>query len=329
MGDRSRADRMAFDPTSVDLRLLAALVTVADTRSFSRAASLLGFSQPAVSQQIARLERIVGVPLVVRPGGPLPLTLTPAGETFLEHARAVLDRMRQAAADMDAYGHGNTGTLRIGSFQSVGARLVPRLLHDFAETYPQSRIAVRESDDHDVLTTAVRTGDLDMTFVVFPAPIGRFTATHLLVDPYIAILPADDELASSRDPLPIDALRNHDLVTFQAVRFPSTEARLNRPWVGERHIHHANYNSSIIGMVIEGVGVGIVPWLSFDAMSAPVVYRRLLDVPARVVGIAWRSDVPLSPLGEAFIKHARALAEREQERIFESLGQFDLAAAGG
>ena len=73
----------------LDLRHLVALKTIADEGSFGRAAEKLGYTQSAVSQQIAALERIVGLRLVERPGGPRPVSLTEAGEILLRHADAI------------------------------------------------------------------------------------------------------------------------------------------------------------------------------------------------------------------------------------------------
>src|SRR3546814_14545735 len=102
----------------LELRHLQALVAVADTGTFGKAAEQLGFTQSAVSQQIAALERAVGTPVFDRPGGPRPVRLTEAGEVLLEHARAVLTTLRGALADVDAMTSGTRGRLRVGTIQS-------------------------------------------------------------------------------------------------------------------------------------------------------------------------------------------------------------------
>src|SRR5919108_766452 len=86
----------------LDLRHLVALKAIAETGSFGRAAERLGYTQSAVSQQIATLERIVGLRLVHRPGGPRPISLTEAGLVLLRHADAVDARLCAARADMEA-----------------------------------------------------------------------------------------------------------------------------------------------------------------------------------------------------------------------------------
>jgi molybdate transport repressor ModE-like protein len=104
----------------IELRHLTALEAVAREGSFGRAAKSLGYTQSAVSQQIAALERIVGARLVDRPGGPRPVSLTEAGELLLRHAEAIVARLAAAQADLGALAEGEAGVLRVGIYQSVG-----------------------------------------------------------------------------------------------------------------------------------------------------------------------------------------------------------------
>src|SRR5919107_4194884 len=97
----------------IELRHLLALEAVAREGSFGKAATSLGYTQSAVSQQIAMLERIVGQRLVERPGGPRPVSLTEAGRLLLKHADAIAARLQAAQADLAAYSEGAAGALRI------------------------------------------------------------------------------------------------------------------------------------------------------------------------------------------------------------------------
>src|SRR5216110_2796185 len=121
----------------VELRHLIALEAVAREGSFGRAATSLGYTQSAVSQQIATLERIVGERLVERPGGPKAVSLTEAGELLLTHADAIAARMAAAQADLTALGEGQAGTLRVGVFQSVGQRILPEVMRRFLGAWPR------------------------------------------------------------------------------------------------------------------------------------------------------------------------------------------------
>src|SRR2546423_13727215 len=121
----------------VELRHFAALQALAAEGSFGRAAGRLGYTQSAVSQQIATLERIVGERLIDRPGGPRPISLTEAGVLLLRHADAILARIHAAQADLAALTTGVGGSLRIGTYQSVGSSILPILMREFTADWPQ------------------------------------------------------------------------------------------------------------------------------------------------------------------------------------------------
>src|SRR5207302_2185085 len=129
----------------VELRHFAALQALAAEGSFGRAAERLGYTQSAVSQQIATLERIVGEKLVERPGGPRPVSLTEAGRVLLHHAESIVARLQAAQADLAALASGEAGSLRVGTFQSVGAKVLPEVLRRFRAAWPDVRIELRES----------------------------------------------------------------------------------------------------------------------------------------------------------------------------------------
>jgi len=118
---------MEFDRwRGIELRHLATLRAIAAAGSFRRAAERLGYSQAAVSAQMATLERLLGIRLFERPRGRGRVTLTPAGEVALAHAEAIAARLTAAKVDIAAAGA--AGALRLGVFQSVGAHLLPELV---------------------------------------------------------------------------------------------------------------------------------------------------------------------------------------------------------
>src|SRR5581483_244091 len=131
----------------VEIRHLAALQAIAAEHSFGRAAARLGYTQSAVSQQVATLERIVGEQLVERPGGPRAVSLTEAGELLLRHADSIVARLQAAQADLQALQEGEAGTLRVGTFQSVGARVLPEIMRRFTAAWPAVDIVLVEMDD--------------------------------------------------------------------------------------------------------------------------------------------------------------------------------------
>src|SRR5436309_13215063 len=150
----------------LELRHLIALKAIAEEGTFGRAATQLGYTQSAISQQIAMLERIVGQRLIERPGGPRPVSLTEAGELLLRHADAIAARLQAAQADLAALDAGDAGPLRIGTYQSVGAKILPSLLSSFKAQWPKVTISLTESTDDEELLALVERGELDLTFTM-------------------------------------------------------------------------------------------------------------------------------------------------------------------
>ena len=168
----------------VELRHLAALEAVGRTGSFGAAARELGYTQSAVSQQIAQLERLVGQKLVDRPGGPKRVSLTEAGRLLLRHADAIVAQLDAAEADMAALAQGEAGPLRVGIYQSVGVHLLPALLRRFREEWPRVELQLEHSFEDAEPLHALERGELDLTFADLPLPDGPFEAVEVIRDRY-------------------------------------------------------------------------------------------------------------------------------------------------
>src|SRR5918999_1231376 len=119
-------------------------------------------------RHLVALKTIVGLRLIERPGGPRPISLTEAGEVLLRHAEAIQARLLAAKADMSALERGDAGRLRVGTFQSVGTRILPTLLRRFSQHHPGVEITLHESVSEPELLTKIERGDLDLTFWTLP-----------------------------------------------------------------------------------------------------------------------------------------------------------------
>src|ERR1700687_4810189 len=201
----------------LELRHLAALEAVGRTRSFGRAARELGYTQSAVSQQIAQLERNVGQRLVERPGGPRPVDLTDAGRLLLRHATAIVAQLDAAQADLAAFAEGAAGPLRVGIYQSVGARILPGLIRRFKKDWPRVEVSVREEIDAAALLHLLEHGELDLTFADLPLPEGPFESEEVLRDPYVLLVQAGSQLARRKSAPPLRQLSGVPIVTWRHV----------------------------------------------------------------------------------------------------------------
>lgn len=297
----------------VELRHLTALLTLAQEGSFSQAAQSLGYTQSAVSQQIARLERLVGHRLVDRPGGPRAVSLTPAGQVLLRYAGAVRDQLARAAADLAALSAGTAGTLRIGCFQSVGVRILPRVLSEFAAAFPQVTVRLTEAEDDGELLHQLEHGELDLTFVAYPMMPGPFETIELLTDPYVVVVRQDHPLARQDTAVELRTLADLPLVTYAQMReVHSIENRLGRPELTDQIVFRSNDNGAILGLAAEGVGAAVVSWLSVDPHREGVRTLALRDVSPRIVGIAWHAEREPLAAAQAFVRIAQTVTAREQ-----------------
>jgi DNA-binding transcriptional LysR family regulator len=296
----------------LELRHLIALKAVAEESSFGRAAQRLGYTQSAVSQQIAVLERIVGQRLVDRPGGPKPISLTEAGELLLTHADGITARLRAAQADLSALGAGDAGPLRVGTYQSVGARVLPTLLRSFRAEWPKIDVTLVESTDDRELLALIESGEVDLSFVVFPLRPGPFESAELMRDPYVLLVPKDSPLAH-RDRAPtLREIVELPLIGYRSCRTTQQVEERFRSGGREPHVvFRSDDNYTVQGMVAAGIGVALVPLLTVDPSDDRIAVVDLGDrVPARLIGVAWHRDRLRTPAATAFVDAAEALCER-------------------
>ena len=288
----------------VELRHFAALQALASEGSFGRAAQKLGYTQSAVSQQIATLERIVGEKLVERPGGPRPVSLTEAGELLLRHADSIVARLQAAQADLHALRAGEAGVLRVGTFQSVGARLLPEIMRRFTEAWPAIEVVLAELDDEDI-EAALERGEVDVGFVLLPVEDAPLETIELLRDPYVLIVAKGAPLAS--EPPTLARIAAEPLIGFRGRSLDPVEAAFHGSGVEPRFAFRSNDNPTAQGLVAAGLANAVMPELTVDVDDPRIAVRELGDaVPPRVIGIARHRDRYHSPGARAFVETALA-----------------------
>ena len=297
----------------VELRHLAALEAVSREGSFGRAATALGYTQSAVSQQIATLERIVGEKLIERPGGPKPVSLTEAGRLLLRHAEAIVARIAAAQADLTALHDGEAGTLRVGIYQSIGQRILPELMRRYAAAWPLVEVTLTESASDEELLQLVERGELDLTFADLPLIEGPFEFVELLRDPWLLVVPKDSPLADRATPPPLREIAQLDLIGFRQCRsMTQIEAALRRPI---EFVFRSDHNGTVQGLVGAGVGAALLPSLAVDPNDEATRQIELgPNVPPRVIAVAWHRDRYRSPAANAFTElAAEVCAELDAE----------------
>jgi len=292
----------------VELRHLAALEAVARTGSFGRAARELGYTQSAVSQQIAQLERIIGHRLFHRPGGPRRVEPTEAGLLLLRHADAIVAQIDAARADMAALAEGAAGTLRVGIYQSVGARLLPALVRRFRAQWPRVGVRVREESAAADLLRLLEHGELDLTFADLPLREGPFEWAELLQDPYVLLVSARSELAELDSAPPLRDVAKLPLIGRRTTDEPERFVAGRVPELNV--VFRTDDNGTLAALVAEDLGAAIEPRLIVDPRNRDVKMLPFGSrIPPRTLVLAWHRDRYRSQAAQAFVELARELAE--------------------
>ncbi|GGO80790.1 LysR family transcriptional regulator [Wenjunlia tyrosinilytica] len=183
-----------------DSRHIKTFHEVVRTGSYSAAARSLGYTQPAISQQMKALERDVGTPLFTRVGRGI--RLTEAGEALTRHAGTILDSLLAAQQQISAIARLRTGRVRLCAFPSAGATVIPEAMARLAAEYPGIRVELQEGEPPDSLRRLAR-GECDITLgftypglhVEVPEDLVEIP---LLEDQLTVLLPAGHPLARRR-----------------------------------------------------------------------------------------------------------------------------------
>jgi DNA-binding transcriptional LysR family regulator len=244
----------------------------------------------------------VGAPLFERPGGPRKVALTPVGQSLVVHARAVVDRLRAAQADVAAIRAGERGSLRVGTLQSVGTKVLPRLLRRFREEQPGIELVPIEIQDMAALPAGVESGELDLSFVPLPLPEGPFALRRLLDDPYV-FMAASGAPEAALDTITLRQVIQLPLIGVRdEIEAQELETMLRRTGTEPSFVFRSNDNPTIQGFVAAGLGYAVLPRLTVDEDDPEVVVLPISStVPPRRLGIIWHVDRQLPPAAHRFV----------------------------
>jgi DNA-binding transcriptional LysR family regulator len=282
---------------------LRVLKEVAYRGSFSAAAAALSYTQSAVSQQIAALEAETGMKLLER--HPRGVTLTAAGQTLVGHAEGILARLEAAEASLAAIAGLRGGRLRVASFPTAGATLLPLAIATFRASYPDVELTLAEGEP-EAIVPRLRAGELDLALLFEFAgetPLSEdMTRTELLEDPMHLALP-----------------REHPLADRQRIRLEDLEAdawvQTSRASPCARHVvrscHAAGFEPNVAfesddyqtvqGLVAAGVGVALIPKLALSVVREDIAIRSLSPSPPV------RQVIAAAPAGARLVPAAPAM----------------------
>lgn len=264
------------------LSQLRAVIAVADYGNFSEAALALQLSQPAISHAISTLEEELGVPLFSR--GRHGAVLMPAGEQVVTHARQALQHLdlMQQAANLHKGLQG--GQVRIASFRSVATHLLPKVIAQFRNHYPEVTVTIIERPDYLDIEQCLREGRADIGMTYLPTS-DEFEASELLRDEYVALLPPTTTIRSQQ--LTWEELAKHPLILLPCLPcgriLHHHLKQVAPPMVTASDIQE---DSTIVSMVVQGLGAAILPRLAAEPIPKSVQVYPLPVPKERVIAAA-------------------------------------------
>jgi DNA-binding transcriptional LysR family regulator len=305
----------------LNLSRLQVLCEVIERGSFSAAADALSYTQSAVSQAIARLEAETGAQLIVR--GRRGVRPTAAGATLHAHSETILNQVQAAEADLAALLGLKAGRLRVASFPSGGATLMPLAVARFRRAHPDVGLTLVEGEPEEI-APRLRSGEIDLGLLFeFPGahPRGKrpgtgLRSTLLLEDPMQLALPAEHPLAE-REQLTLGDLRAEQWV--QTSSSSPCARHVVRSCLAAGFEPDVAFESddydTVQGLVAAGVGVALIPGLALNRVNPGIVVRSLYPFNLeRRVTVATQPGAGVAPAARSMIQVLTDVARRYTER---------------
>jgi len=291
----------------MELRHLRYFVTVAEELNVSRASARLRISQPAVSRQLRDLEEELGVELFRREKSGL--KLTPAGETFLAHARDLLRRSGDAVKQMESFSKCAKEIITVGYIAPVLASILTPALRRFSQQHSNVEVALREMSPADQLK-ALRERRIDLGLIGNPCPeVEReFAVTALTRIPFQAVLP-DNHLLALRKRIALSELEAEEFVGFAEEKFPGRNAAIcavcQAVGFTPRFGQHVESLTALLATVGAGKGVTLAPAEVGQLPHPKAVFVPLKPPAPSVISVAARRRDDSNPLVQALLDSCR------------------------
>jgi LysR family hydrogen peroxide-inducible transcriptional activator len=278
----------------MEMHQLKYFVAVARERHFQKAADQVHISQPTLSQQIQKLEKELGTPLLERSSRQV--RLTAEGERFLPYANQILDTAERAAAEIKGQTGELAGRLRIGAIPTIGPYILPRLLQRMRKEAPKGVLELFDLTTS-VLITHLKEGKVDLGVAALPIADARLATRAIGEEAFLAAVPLKHPL-SHKKRIPIKELDQERLLILQeghCFREQSLDY-CRRASVHPQIIFQGSSLTSVLRLVAAGEGVTFVPQMAAQERENPGV--RFIPfappVPKRTLGALWRMTTPLN-----------------------------------
>jgi DNA-binding transcriptional LysR family regulator len=291
----------------MELRHLKYFVAVAEELNFRRAAEIIHVAQPALSQQIKRLEDEIGVRLLER--SQHKVRLTPAGQAFYTRAQAILRAAKQAMADARAVEHGEAGRLTVGFVSSAAISVLPALLTFIRTQLPLAEVELQERAPGEQID-ALYQETLDLGLFHAQLEDNAFETVVLARERLIAALP-DLPRFARHELLDLSEIASESIIMparhATIGYFEKAREALHAAGIIPQHVYHTSLLQTGLLLVGAGMGISLVPESFHRIQVQGVIYRPLAQASPTIELIAaWRRDNH-SPLLARLTKHIKAI----------------------
>lgn len=275
----------------VKLSQLRVLVAVANTQNFSEAGLDLDLSQSTISHSIATLESELGVVLISR--GRHGANLTPAGETICNKARQMLQNLEEIGQLASQARGVEGGHVRVVAFRSTATNILPSVIAKLHAAYPNIQVTITELDELRDFQQALTAGKADIA-VSELLPEEDFETLLLINDPCIGLLPPNFPIETPH--LSWEHLHNYSLITsIHGSCTHGINRALKQAVPPIAAAYRVRTDSTIVGMVSQGLGIGLLHELSAQPIPQDVRVAQLPFQLFRPLGVSWPKDALLSP----------------------------------
>jgi LysR family hydrogen peroxide-inducible transcriptional activator len=296
----------------MELRQLLYAVQVYHEKNFSRAAEKLHIAQPSLSQQIAKLEKELGIELFHRTTNSVEPTY--AGEVFAAKAQQILDLVGQLESEMNDMSNLRKGKLTVGTLPLTGAHILPLVLPEFAKRHPGIEVNLVE-DTTANLEQFTATGRVDFSLLTLPISEPSLEAIPYAEEEIRLAVPKQHQLAREKEPIPVAALRKEAFIVlkkgngFRKIAQTICEEAGFEPQI----VFESSNIETVKSLVAAGMGIAFIPDMIAESKSGRYipVYKKLTDpVPTRTLVVAKRRGRYLSKAAEAFIDTLISIAPK-------------------
>jgi DNA-binding transcriptional LysR family regulator len=297
----------------LELRHLLAFLAVSEESSFNAAGQRLGYTQPAISRQVAALERIVGKKLLDRPRAGRPARFTEAGEVVARFARVMMSELSRAYHDVRAL-DADPSRLRLGMTPGVGPDLLTCVLDSLGNARREIEIEVVELLSDTALVSLLELNEIEACFAELPLPDGPFDQIEVVREELLLVVQSHSPLASRSTPPSLAEIAGLPLLCGQDSRGAETAlATLRTLNPALRVVFHSGVAETIHAMVAAGLGVALLP----DS--------RATDPHGRTVAV--HLDEGLPPIRVGLVWNREAAHSRNVEKLIAGLSASRLVEA--